>query len=451
MVSRTYAILIGSMAVLLVSVAAFIAGSIVGGQQGARSMGTFADSTARPPTPTPATGTPVMPAHVQGSFRVFWDVWNLVEEEFYRTEPLDKRQMMYGAIAGMMLPLEDDATRFLPPGAPDPTSPGTFEGIGIGIHLDDRTLNITRTFPDSPAEAAGLQADDIIVRIDDQDVAPLIGERDNTEILQDVSNRIGGPLSSTVRLVIRRPPDREPFEVAVMRAVVPLPSVAWRMLDDDIAYVKVALFNQATPARVAEALREVREQEPAGVVLDLRNNPGGSLAAAQYLLGHFYQGTALYQKDNRDTFQDIPTLRTANAATLEDVPLVVLINERTASTAEVVAGALNERYPDAVLLGATTAGQGTARQQHTFPDGSRLFITSGHWFTPDKARIHALGIAPTHTVEESSDTRYTLPCVRSMLATSEQETCPDAPLWWGVQHMTDGAVPPTPEPTPTPQ
>ncbi len=447
MVSRTTTILIGSIAVLLVSAAAFLAGSNLGGQRGARDMETL----DRRPTPdTTPTSTSPVPIHVRGSFLVFWDVWNLVEEEFYRTEPLDKRQMMYGAIAGMMLPLEDEATRFLPPGVAAPPPPGTFEGIGIGINLDDQALKISRIFPDSPAEAAGLQADDIIVQIDDQEVAPLIGDRDNDEILQDVSNRIGGPLSSTVRLVIERPPAPDPINVEVMRAIVPLPSVAWHMLDDDIAYIKVALFNQATPDHFTVAMREIADEEPAGIVLDLRNNPGGPLEPARRLLGHFYQGTALSQKDNHDTFQEIATIRTANAPTLPDTPLVVLINEHTASSAEVVAGALHERYPNTIVLGTESAGQGTAQQQHTFPDGSRLTMTTGHWFTPEKERIHAIGIAPTHPVEESSDDEYTMPCVRSMLASNEQQTCADAPLWWAIQFLTDGDIPPTPQPTPTP-
>lgn len=392
----------------------------------------------------------------RSDFRVFWEVWDLVNQEFYHTEPLDKQQMIYGSIRGMLHSLEDDYTVFEEPRAAERTREsmrGSFDGIGILIQIREGELVVARPLRKSPAMKAGLQADDIIVGIDDTTVAALTEGLDEAEALDAVATRIRGPRNSTVRLTIRRPPNPDTFEVTVTRDKVPLISVNSEMLDDGVAYLQITEFNNATPTELDEALREgLLPNQPEGLILDLRNNHGGVLLAAQQVLGRFYNGAALYEKNSGGELIELPTVNDSNLLVDPEIPLVILVNEHSASAAEVVAGALGERRPNTTLMGTRTFGKGSVQNVHELLDGSSVRITTARWLTPDQQAIHKVGIAPDHLVlpAEELDPANTVACVGIRLPPEGHDQCYDAQLRWGIRFLVANEIPPTPAPTPAP-
>jgi carboxyl-terminal processing protease len=460
MIRITQAFLIGTIAVCLTAMGAFAGGWKLAYELNREQV----QSILHPVAAESGEDTPANPS-ASGQFDIYWRVWSLVYDEFYRTEPLDQRQMVYGSIRGMLQSLGDEYTIFEEPRAAERTREsmrGSFEGIGVLIQLQDGELVIAKPLKKSPALKAGLQRDDVIVRVEGEEVSVLIAGLESSEALQVVSDKIRGPRGSTVHLTIRRPADHTgdtsdtsdaTFEVDIVRDVVPLISVNAQMLPDQLAYIQITEFTNTTPQEFAEALDELLPQNPTGLVLDLRNNAGGVLQAAREILGFFYEGTALYEEHGEGTIEQMGTLRDPDSPRVpQTMPLVVLVNENSASAAEIVAGALDERFPTATLLGTPTFGKGSVQNVHKLSDGSSVRITIARWLTPDQQEIHEVGIAPDHLVAASPgpEAAYTVPCVGDTLPPEGQDTCSDAQLAWGMRFLVDEEIPPTPTPTPLP-
>ncbi len=330
------------------------------------------------------------------AFNVFWEVWDYVESEFYYDIP-DPTERTYGAIRGMLNTLGDVHTAFVQPSIAEverENIEGVFGGIGAYVNLNEYgQLYIAYPFPDQPASRAGLQAGDVILSVDGQSLENLT--------LAEGTALIRGPLGTKVHLQVFRPQTGEMFEVDVERAEIQIPTVRAEMLDGQIAYVALFRFNGVATVQLESELRRLLAQKPRAVILDLRGNPGGLLDEAISVSDLFLpQGIVAIQ---RTTLLKEPRVFYSDTGDVaEDIPLVVLIDQGSASASEIVAGAIRDRERG-VLIGLPTFGKGSVQLVHDLSDGSQLRITYGAWYTPDEVALNGTGIAPDIPIDLPAD------------------------------------------------
>jgi carboxyl-terminal processing protease len=439
MVRISRAIAYGATAALLAGVIAFFGGWITARVVGRSPVDTFfvgvANSGVRTQTPD----------QTREQFTVFWDVWDLVQSEFYHQQPLDNQKLAYGAIKGMLGALDDQYTTFQEPdlaAQSRESMQGSFEGIGAFLRMSEGEVVIDRPIKGSPALKAGLLAGDVIVAIDGKTLAPLIAGLGEAEAMARAAALIRGPKGSLVTLSIRRGAGASPVDVAITRDEVPIITVNAQLLDNGVAYVQITEFKATTTQLLDEALREILPHQPRSIVLDLRNNPGGFLTTAQEVLGRFYDGVALYEEENDGVVKELKTISGPSDTRVYDLPMVVLINGGSASAAEIVAGALRDVRPHTSLLGEKSFGKGSVQNIHQLRDGSSARITIAHWFTPNHSAIHQIGITPQYQVPASDDAQYAVPCVVERRPPEGRQQCSDAQLLWGLRLLL-GETPPT--------
>jgi carboxyl-terminal processing protease len=260
---------------------------------------------------------------------------------------------------------------------------GSFEGIGATVEMRDGELVIVRPLPNSPALEAGLQAGDAILSVDGE---PLEGK----DIMEAIS-LIRGPKGTAVELLVRRKGKEESFVVSVKREKVDLPTVESRMIKD-VAYIRLTEFNAAAKERMHRDLEELFEQDPVGLVLDLRGNPGGYLNEAVDVASEFLpKGVLLLTERQRG--KDEKEYRVKQAGIATEIPLVVLVNEGSASASEIVAGSIRDN-DRGTLIGQQTFGKGSVQNTHTLQDGSSLRVTVARWYLPDGQNLDGNGITP---------------------------------------------------------
>jgi len=343
--------------------------------------------TLAPARPAPVTAAGEEPPE----FAVFWEAWHLIENEFYGELPT-MQEVTYGAIRGVLVAIGDDGTSFIDPERAaimreDIT--GGFEGIGAVVNmLPNGRLIIVEPLPGRPAAQAGIQQGDLVLQVDDTPIQ-------NMTLMEAVS-LIRGPEGSTVRLTILRKGVKEPFEVAIVRARIEIEVVESRMLEDDIAYVKLTEFNVKATKELKEALQELMAQEPQGLIFDLRSNPGGFLQTSVEVASQFLDGGLVLTEKGRGDLEKEYQVESGGLAT--EVPLVVLVNMGSASASEIVAGAIQDSGRG-ILVGERTFGKGSVQLPHTLSDGSELRVTIARWFTPKGREIQGTGIFPDIEVE----------------------------------------------------
>jgi len=333
------------------------------------------------PIPTPARGD-----EDQEAFQLFWEVWDLVQRNFYGDLP-GMQDVTYAAIEGMLETLGDDYTAFLEPTAAAIASEdatGEFEGIGAFVGIDEEGyLEIVQPFEDGPAEQAGLQAHDRVLAVDGVSIVDYS--------LYEAIGLIRGPAGSDVTLLIQREGEPEPFEVTVTRARLEINIVEVEMRDDGIGYIRLREFSAKASERVAEGLEELLAQGAEGVIFDLRQDPGGWLDQAVEVSDLFLDDGVIVSERWSDGREYEFEARPGDVG--EDVPLVVLVDRGSASASEIVAGALQDRER-ATLIGEVTFGKGSVQQVFSLSDGSELRVTAALWFTPDNQAIHGRGVTP---------------------------------------------------------
>jgi carboxyl-terminal processing protease len=385
------------------------------------------------------------PQQLRDEFSIFWEVWNLVEGEFYHHGPFNHQRMIQGAISGMLATLDDQYTVYQEPDLAAQTNDhmqGTLEGIGAYIRISDGKAYIDKALKDSPALVAGLQENDEIVQVDDVAIMPLIAGLDLNEAIVKVSAKIRGPEGTTVKLTIHRASSGQTFDVTLIRAQVLIGSVTSQLLDDRIAYIQISEFKATTTQEFDAALRNLLPQQPKAIILDLRNNPGGYLTNAQEVLGRFYDGVALYEEDGSGRVQELRTIGGASDLRAFDTPLVVLINGNSASASEIVAGALRDQRPATYLIGEKTYGKGSVQNIHALSDGGSARITIAHWLTPNKSAIHKIGITPQYVVPYAEEPTSAVPCVAERHPPTGQALCADTQLAAALTLLTSGQTPP---------
>lgn len=331
------------------------------------------------------------PANLDKLFQPFWQAWELVHEN-YVDQPVDDEALMRGAISGMMAALGDQHTSYLDPvqfeSSTEQLQGQEYEGIGAWVDISGDYLTIISPMPGSPAEKAGLRPDDKVIGVDGEDVTGLDGE--------SVRQKVIGPRGSSVTLTILRE-GQEHFDVVVERASIVVPSVDAKMLDGQIGYIQLYTFGDDTARDLRDAIEELSDQNPVGLILDLRNNGGGYLETAIDVASEFIpDGIVMYEEygdGRRDTYE----ARRGGSAI--DIPLVVLINEGSASASEIVAGAIQDRGRG-LLVGETSYGKGSVQTYNALVDEQgAVRITIARWLTPNERQINEIGLEPDVKVE----------------------------------------------------
>jgi carboxyl-terminal processing protease len=384
------------------------------------------------------------PSQIRDQFAVFWEVWNLVENEFYHSTPLDQRRMIQGAIKGMLDSLGDQYSVYQEPDLAAQTQDhmqGKLGGIGTYLRIDNGKAFLYKPVKNAPASQAGLKQDDQIVSIDDQLVEPLIAGLDVNQAAVKVAAKLRGQAGTTVKLAIRRGNDT-PFDVVLTRADIVIPSVDSQLLDNDLAYIHISEFKATTTTEFDAAMRELLPHSPKGIILDLRNNPGGFLLNAQEVLGRLYDGVALYEDKNSGALAALRTISGADDTRALTTPLIVLVNGGSASASEIVAGALRDERMATYLMGEKTYGKGSVQNIHSLSDGGSARITIAHWLTPNKSEIHKIGITPQYLVPYAEDATSPVPCVADRQPPPGQATCADSQLAGAIKFLTTGQAPP---------
>lgn len=351
---------------------------------------------------TATLARPAIAAEAPPEFAVFWEAWDLVVDHFVDRDKIDFRAMTYGAIEGMLASLGDEGhTTFLSPEAVkqhETSLQGAFEGIGAYVSMENDHVTIVAPIDGSPAEAAGILAGDIILAVDGESIEGLT--------LNQVIAKIRGPAFSEVVLTVLHPDAEEPEDIVIVRQKIELDSVNWNIIPGtNIVYLEINQFAADTGQELAQALLEIDAARVAGkpveaLVLDLRNNPGGYLREAIKVASQFLpKGEIILQE--ADAEGNVNVYRSRGWGYAREIPLVVLINEGTASAGEITAGAIKENGRG-VLIGETTFGTGTVLNQFNLSDGSAILLGVTNWLTPQGNLIKGQGIAPD--VEVNLDT-----------------------------------------------
>jgi carboxyl-terminal processing protease len=343
--------------------------------------------------PAPAATIEIPPPRGE-TFDLFWEAWELIQRDYYGDLP-NEEELTYGAIRGALGTLDDEFTGFIDPrvaaiNREDDT--GSFEGIGAYVTMRDGRLMIVNTFKDQPAERAGLRRGDFVLQVDETPV-------ENMSIYEAIS-LIRGPAGEPVVLTVLREGE-EPFEIEIVRARIDIPVVESEMLEDGIAYVSLFDFSSDASAKLEDALEELKQQDPTGLILDLRGNPGGWLNEAILTTGLFVpQDEVVVIERYKDTEPE--TLRTPNSPVVPDIPMVVLVDGGSASASEIVAGALQD-HGRAILIGEQTFGKGSVQWPHELSNGAELRVTVARWFTPNDRAIHGEGLEPDIEAEMTEE------------------------------------------------
>jgi len=330
-------------------------------------------------------------------FEPFWQAWDQVNELFV-DQPIDQVTLMRGAIKGMMEALGDQHSSYLDPEMLKRSiailEGSEYEGIGAWVDPTQDYLTVISPMPGSPAEKSGLRSGDKVIAIDGEDMTGKGGEYARQLVL--------GPKGTVVKLTILRKGTAEPFDVDVQRAEIVTPSVAGRILDNDnIAYLQLFTFGDSTYEETQKALKELLAQNPDGLILDLRNNGGGYRDTAVQVASQFVDdGTIMFEEFGDGRREAYKALRDGLAT---EIPMVVLVNEGSASASEIVAGAIQD-YERGYLVGAQSYGKGSVQQYITLDDDQgAVRITVARWLTPLGRQIHEIGLRPDFPVEISEE------------------------------------------------
>ena len=331
------------------------------------------------------------PSELQTLFIPFWEAWNVVHEQFV-DQPIDDQALMQGAIRGMMDALGDKQTFYMEPQVyENETSSlqGQYEGIGAYVDTDGEFLTIVSPIEGSPADKAGLMPGDKVIAIDGEDMKGVAPEQARLKVL--------GPQGTQVTLTVTRDGESGPLKFVITRAQIVIHSAEGKMLDNNIGYVDINTFGEHTTQELRATLDTLLKQKPQGIVIDLRNNPGGYLNTAVEVASEFIDnGVVLYEQygdGSRDTHKVLGNGKATN------IPIVVLINEGSASASEILAGALQD-YGRAKLVGVQSYGKGSVQNWVPLSNNQGAArVTIARWLTPKERLIDHIGLTPDVNVE----------------------------------------------------
>lgn len=342
------------------------------------------------------------------SMDVFWEVWQIVERDYLDSTKIDYNKMIDGAISGMVWGLDDPYTAYLPPEDNERAEEdlaGSFYGVGIELGYIDGIVGIIAPIAGSPAERAGVKAGDMILHV--KDMATGLDEETSTWTLDKAVQNIRGPKGSPVVLTLFQPGDSDSREVEIIRDEIIVESVTYEFIEREgrsLAHLKLNRFGDRTQSEwdkaVAAILDKWNRQEIDGLILDLRNNPGGYFDVSISIASDFIKtGTIVSQKSkyNQKDFSS------SGKARLAQVPTVILVNKGSASSSEIVAAALRDDR-EIKLIGEQTFGKGTVQERRELSNGGGLHVTVGRWLTPAGSWINDSGLAVDIEVDQDYET-----------------------------------------------
>ncbi len=363
-----------------------------------------------------------IPSNATSEFRLMAQAWNTIQQSYVDRSAVQPQKLIYGAISGMIDSLGDTGhSRFQTPAMRNEENnamQGQFEGIGVEVDMKNNLVTVVAPIDGSPAQKAGIKAGDAIVKVNGQDVTG--------QSLDQVVPKILGPAGTQVTITILEAKTGKTRDVTLTRARIQLQNVTWQQIPGtSLAHVRIAAFSQNVTPDLVAALQDIQKQGLTGVVLDLRNDPGGlldeSVGTASQFLG---SGNVLLEKDAKGNITPVP-VKPGGVAT--QMPLVVLINNGTASAAEIVSGALQDPKR-AQLVGETTFGTGTVLQDFPLSDGSSLLLATQEWLTPNKRVIWHKGITPDVTVTLPANVDPLFPEAEKGMTAAQLQASQDAQL-----------------------
>lgn len=328
-------------------------------------------------------------------FGLYWDVWDEINDNYYE-QPVEEKDMFYGSLMGLTASLKDPYSVFLDPELTEEFSAemnGTFEGIGAEIGIRNEELTVIAPLPGTPAQEAGLRAGDAILKIDDTETVNMS--------LDEAIRLIRGEKGTPVVLTVIGRDEEEIREVEIIRDTILVDSVRWETLpeeDGPIGYIEIIHFSSDTEGLFNQAVNEVLLENPQGLIIDLRNNPGGYLDSSISIASEWIDDNVVVYEEFSDGSR--VGYDSTGSPRLKGMKTVVLINEGSASASEIIAGALQD-YGLATLVGKPTFGKGSVQDYKTFDDGSSLKLTIAKWLTPELRNIDEVGIPPDLEVERA--------------------------------------------------
>ncbi|HWQ99412.1 MAG TPA: S41 family peptidase [Candidatus Methylomirabilis sp.] len=389
----------------VIAVAAFLGGLALGYDQGLASRGlswgvrngnvaSGATSTRPNVIVTGIGGKTPSGVTKKVDFSLFWDMWNDLKDQYYE-QPVDDQILFYGAMRGMAAALGDPYTvYFEPKDAEEFTQAlkGEFSGIGAEIGSKNGQLQIITPLADSPAERAGIKPRDFILKIDDEDSISMPVDLAVT--------KIRGPKGTDVKLELGRAkpqkdskakPEYETIELTITRDTIVVKSVRVKPQKDGFFLIEIHNFNADVEESFRAAVDDVIEKGAKGIVIDVRNDPGGYLDKAIAVAGEWVNDDIVVEQRERGEITE--QYKGVGRGLLKRMPTVVLVNEGSASAAEILAGALQD-YGIAAIVGKKTFGKGSVQDYREYPDGSAVKITIAEWLTPKGRNINKEGIIP---------------------------------------------------------
>jgi len=327
-----------------------------------------------------------IPADTYESLKVFSDVLSLVQQDY--TEKKDTKELVYNAIKGMLGKLDPHSSFMTPDEYKEMKidTKGVFGGVGIQIGIKDKILTVISPIEDTPAWRAGIKANDKIVKIEKQST------RDMS--LDDAVRLMRGPRGKAVTIYIMREGFTKPKAFTIKRDIIKVKSVKFKMKEDNIGYIRISQFQENTSNEMRKAFRKLKPKKGKlrGLILDLRNNPGGLLQEAVSVSDFFLKKGLIVFTKGRDGKKGM-VFKAESKGTQPDYPIIVLVNGGSASASEIVSGALQD-HKRAVILGTGTFGKGSVQTIIPLPDGSALRLTTAKYYTPSGRSIQAKGIVP---------------------------------------------------------
>lgn len=330
-------------------------------------------------------------------FSLFWDVWDMVKSKYVDTDKLDAKKLFYGAIKGMTQATGDPYTTFFDPEenkkfGEDIT--GTFEGIGAELGIKNGILTIIAPLQDAPAEKAGLRSGDKIIKIDGKAAAEMS--------IDEAVDNIRGEKGTSVVLTIFREGSEEAQDFSVKRDIINVKSVKLDFKENNIAYIEITRFGDDTEKAFNEAMNKAKSQNSEGIIIDLRNNPGGylesSIEIASMLLP---SGKIVVIEESQDKTQKKINARGGDMGS--GIETVVLINEGSASASEILAGALRENRDNVTIIGKKSFGKGSVQEFVKMGQGTAVKITVARWLTPKGNQINEQGIKPDKEIDLTNE------------------------------------------------
>ncbi|KKQ68640.1 MAG: hypothetical protein A2W55_00135 [Candidatus Nealsonbacteria bacterium RIFCSPHIGHO2_02_38_10] len=336
------------------------------------------------------------------NFSLFWEAWNLLKEKYGKQEDLKTQDMIYGAISGMVDSLKDPHTVFMPPEDSKKFLEdvgGRFEGVGMEIGVRKGQLQIIAPLEGTPAKKAGLRSGDKIIKINETMSADVS--------LDKAVSIIRGPKGSEVVLIIMRDGWDEAKEFKIKRDIIEVPSLRWKLISSatgkedengDIVYISLYQFSEKIDSDFTKEAFKILNSPAEKIILDLRNNPGGYLQRAQDIAGWFLKEGQIVTTE--DFYGKKPQIiyKAKGNSEFENYPMVILINQGSASAAEILAAALRDNR-GVKIIGEKSFGKGSVQELEGMNDGSNLKITVGGWLTPNGVQINELGLEPDIKVE----------------------------------------------------